>query len=167
MTASADGGPSPASLALSGIQTIGNLWSMWQQNKLAKKQFKLTKDVTNTNLANQIKSYNTALFDRARGRAVMEGQTDAQRDAYIASHSLSRKPGESHKTDAYTHNYAGGAAVPPSYSGPAAGGSTTGSGYAGGISGFGQALMSRARGGSQTPVPGAGGSDARDDQLTR
>ena len=80
-------------LALGCLQTIGGLWSAYQAMKLAKSQFKFTKDVTNTNLANSIKSYNTALFDRARSRAVVEGQTDAQRDQYIQDNSLSRNPG--------------------------------------------------------------------------
>jgi hypothetical protein len=82
-----------ANAALGGLQTIGNIWSAWQANKLAKKQFKLTKNLSETNLLNSIKSYNTALFDRARSRAAMEGQTDAERDAYIRDHSLSRAGG--------------------------------------------------------------------------
>lgn len=79
-----------ANLALGGLQTLGALWSAFQANKLAKQQFKFTKDITNTNLANQIKSYNTALFDRGRSRAVVEGQTDSDRDAYYEANKLSR-----------------------------------------------------------------------------
>lgn len=101
-----------ANAGLAGLQTLGALWGAWQQNKMAKKQFKFTKDVTNTNLANQIKSYNTALYDRARSRAVMESQSDAVRDAYVANNSLSRSATGTHSTDAYTHNYAGGATNP-------------------------------------------------------
>lgn len=79
-----------ANLALGGLQTLGSLWSAFQANKLAKQQFKFTKDITNTNLANQMKSYNTALYDRARSRAVVEGQTDSDRDAYYNDNKLSR-----------------------------------------------------------------------------
>lgn len=68
---------------IGSIESIGKLWNAFQMSKLAKDQFNFTRDITNTNLANQIQSYNTALEDRARSRAVAEGQTDAQRDAYI------------------------------------------------------------------------------------
>lgn len=75
---------------LGGLQTIGSLWNAFNANSLARKQFNFTKDITNTNLNNSIQSYNTALADRARARAVMEGQTASERDAYIAANSLSR-----------------------------------------------------------------------------
>ncbi len=77
-------------LALSAAGTIGNLLMANQQNKLAKKQFAFQKEFANTNLSNQIKSYNTALEDRARSRAVVEGQTDAQRDSYIDRNRATR-----------------------------------------------------------------------------
>ena len=77
---------------LGGIQAIGNLWAAFQSAKLAKKQFKFTKDITNTNLNNQIKSYNTALTDRITSRAHTQGMSKDEANAYLASHSLSRKP---------------------------------------------------------------------------
>lgn len=119
-----------ANAGITGLQTLGALWGAWQQNKMAKKQFKFTKDITNTNLANQIKSYNTALYDRARSRAVMEGQTDAQRDAYIADNSLSRD----HKSrpTGYTNNFYGEGQ--PS-SAPVAAGTSSAAGI-GGLSGL-------------------------------
>ncbi len=72
-----------AQAALGGLETIGKLWGAWQSAKLAKKQFNFTKDVTNTNLANQIRAYNTQLEDRSRSRAVVEGQSAAQAQDYI------------------------------------------------------------------------------------
>jgi hypothetical protein len=144
------GAMGPAGAVLSGIQTLGALWGAWQQNKMAKKQFKFTKDITNTNLANQIKSYNTALYDRARSRGVVEGQSQNQIDAYINDNSLSRKPGETSKYDGYTSNnsqgMSGGSPLSytSSYSSPMASSPTTPvASSAGGLSGF-AALASRA-----------------------
>lgn len=77
-------------LGLSGLSAIGNFWNAFQAQKLAKKQFEFTKEITNTNLANQIKSYNTSLSDRARSRGFVEGQSQDQIDQYIAGNSLSR-----------------------------------------------------------------------------
>ena len=87
------GGPGflgTAGMVLGGLQTIGNLWGAFQAAKLAKKQFNFTKDITETNLANQIKSYNTALADRARSRGVMEGQSPDQVSQYVSANSLAR-----------------------------------------------------------------------------
>lgn len=77
-------------MGLSGIGTLGNLWGAWQSNRLARDQLNFTKDVTNTNLNNQIQSYNTALEDRARSRGAMEGQTTAETQSYIDKNRLSR-----------------------------------------------------------------------------
>ena len=79
-----------ANLALSGLSTIGNLWAAFQAQKLARQQFKYTKNVTDTNLANQIKSYNTTLADRSYSRAKVEGRDDASAQSYIDSNSLRR-----------------------------------------------------------------------------
>lgn len=63
-----------AQLALSGLGTIGNLWAAFQAQKLAKEQFNYTRGVTETNLTNSIKQYNTSLGDRARNRSLVEGK---------------------------------------------------------------------------------------------
>lgn len=77
-------------MGLQGLSTIGGLISSFGALSLAKKQFRLQKDVLNTNLNNQIKAYNTALDDKARSRAVVEGQSDTERDAYIAANKATR-----------------------------------------------------------------------------
>lgn len=75
-------------LGLQGLNTIGNIWGAWQANKLAKDQLNFTKDFANRNLANQTAAYNTALEDRARARAAVEGQTSAESQAYIDKNRL-------------------------------------------------------------------------------
>jgi hypothetical protein len=75
-------------LGFGGLKTIGNLWQAWESNKLAKQQFGLQKNVAQTNLTNQISSYNTSLEDKINSRYVTEGKTGDQASAYIASHKL-------------------------------------------------------------------------------
>lgn len=77
-------------LGLGALGSLSNLYSGFQANKLAKDQLSFTKNITNTNLNNQIKSYNTALEDRARSRAVAENRDQASADAYIEKNKLSR-----------------------------------------------------------------------------
>lgn len=77
-------------LVLGGIQTIGSLWAAFEQNKLAKKQFAYMQNVTESNLKNQIQSYNTTLADRARARGFTEGQSQDQIDGYVNKNRLSR-----------------------------------------------------------------------------
>lgn len=79
-----------AKLGLAGIGTIGSLWGAFQAASLAKKQFAYTKDVTETNLANQLKTYNTGLTDRANNRAIVEGKTPEQTQQYISANQLTR-----------------------------------------------------------------------------
>ena len=79
-----------AQLGLAGIGTLGNLYAAFQAQKLAKQQFKYTKNVTDTNLANQIKTYNTSLTDRANNRQIVEGRTPEETKAYVDANSLSR-----------------------------------------------------------------------------
>lgn len=77
-----------ASTALGAIQVLGNLWSSFQQNKLAKESFKFQKEAYYTNLGNQEKSYNTALEDRISTRYQGSGGSATDRDAEIARKSL-------------------------------------------------------------------------------
>ena len=75
-------------LVLGGIGTIGNLWSAWQAQKLAKEQFNYQKGITETNLANQIQSYNTELSDRMNARGFVQGDSQSTIDQYIEENSL-------------------------------------------------------------------------------
>ena len=77
-------------MGLSGLETIGKLWAAFESQKLAKQQFGFQKEFANTNLNNQIRSYNTALTDRANTRAIVNGQSAADRDAYIQQNRATR-----------------------------------------------------------------------------
>ena len=77
-------------LGLGALGSLANIYSGFQANKLAKDQLNFAKSVTNTNLNNQIKSYNTALEDRARSRATAENRDQSTADAYIAANKLTR-----------------------------------------------------------------------------
>lgn len=78
-----------AGAGLDGLKTIAGIWGGLKMLNLAKKQFTFNRDFSTANLGNSIKSYNTALADRARGRAVMESQTPDQMNAYVNKNSLS------------------------------------------------------------------------------
>ncbi len=77
-------------LAIGGITALGNFWNAMQANKLAKEQFNYTKGVTNQNMANQIKSYNTTLSDRINARAFTEGRPDGYAEQYMKDNRLER-----------------------------------------------------------------------------
>lgn len=77
-------------LGLGMLSSLGGLYGAFQANKLARDSFNYTKDVTNTNLNNQIKSYNTALEDRYRSRAVQEGRSQESAQEQIDRNRLSR-----------------------------------------------------------------------------
>lgn len=77
-------------LALGGLQSLAGIFGSMQANKLANEQFKFTKEITNSNLNNSIKSYNTALGDRANARYFTQNQSQADADKYIADNRLSR-----------------------------------------------------------------------------
>lgn len=77
-------------LALGGLSSLAGIWGALNSNKLANQQFKFTKDTTNTNLNNQIKSYNTALEDRITARAATQGQDSAYVNDYLNKNRLTR-----------------------------------------------------------------------------
>lgn len=71
-----------------GISGIASIWNAAQQNKIARQSLALSKQQYQTNLANSIKSYNTALEDRLRSRYAQTGQGSAAADAAIAANKL-------------------------------------------------------------------------------
>lgn len=77
-------------LGLGAIGSIGGLINSRNMLGLARDQFKHARDVTNTNLTNQIQSYNTALADRARNRAAMAGRDMESANQYIEENKLRR-----------------------------------------------------------------------------
>lgn len=82
---SKDGG---AGLILGGVQVLGNLWSTYQQHKMAKEQMSFAREQWDTNLANQTQTYNTALEDRIRARHFTEGKSGGETDAYLEKNRL-------------------------------------------------------------------------------
>lgn len=66
--------------AVGGLSSLAQLWQGFQANKLAKDQWKTQKSVLNTNMMNQIQSYNNSLKDRLDTRAKMEGRDQASAD---------------------------------------------------------------------------------------
>lgn len=63
-----------ARLGIGALGSIASIWNASQQNKLAKASFNHQRGILDTNLANQIKSYNLSVDDKFRSRAVMEGR---------------------------------------------------------------------------------------------
>lgn len=70
------------------VGTLGTLYGAWQQHKLAKESFNFQKEAYEKNMANQTKSYNTALEDRIRSRNSFTGADDSKSDDYLKKHSL-------------------------------------------------------------------------------
>ena len=75
-------------LGIKGLSALGNLWSGYQANKMAQRQYDLAKEAYQTNLANSIKSYNNALTDRIRARAAMETGDKNAYDSYLEENKL-------------------------------------------------------------------------------
>ena len=77
-----------AQLGLTGLGTLGNLWGTFQSNKLARDSFNFQKGMAEKNYANQIKSYNTALTDRATTRGFVQGDSTEATQQYINDNKL-------------------------------------------------------------------------------
>ena len=77
-------------LGLDALASLAGMYNSWNMNKLAKQQFNLQKDVLNTNLNNQIKSYNNSLADQLRSRAAMETGDANAYDSLIEERKLTR-----------------------------------------------------------------------------
>jgi hypothetical protein len=71
-----------------GIGTIGSIWGAVQQNKLANEMFDFQKQTYADNYANQIASYNTALQERADGRASQEGRGRGWANRYVEKNKI-------------------------------------------------------------------------------
>ena len=77
-----------AQLGLNGLGTLGELWGSFQSNKLARDSLNFQKDFAQKNLANSIKSYNTALTDRATSRGFVQGDSKDTTQQYINDNKL-------------------------------------------------------------------------------
>ena len=77
-----------AQLGLTGLGTLGDLWGTFQSNKLARDSFNFQKGMAEKNYANQIKSYNTALTDRATTRGFVQGDSAETIQQYINNNKL-------------------------------------------------------------------------------
>lgn len=77
-------------LGIQGVMGLGNLWAAFQGLNQAKREFEFNKRITEKNLANSTKSYNTALEDRIRARQSASGNmTDSDVKRYMALNQLS------------------------------------------------------------------------------
>ena len=75
-------------LGLTGLGTLGDLWGTFQSSKLARDSFNFKKGMVEKNYANQIKSYNTALTDRATTRGFVQGDSTDTTQQYISDNKL-------------------------------------------------------------------------------
>ncbi|UKL14809.1 hypothetical protein C121_76 [Stenotrophomonas phage C121] len=73
---------------LGAINAIGGIYTGLQGLGMARDNLRLQKRAFETNLANTTKAYNTTLEGRARSRAVIEGTSDADTQAYIERNRL-------------------------------------------------------------------------------
>lgn len=67
---------------------FGQVWAGLQANKIAKDTLNFQKKSYETNLANQIKSYNLGLEDRIRSRYAQNERSTSDADAMIAANRM-------------------------------------------------------------------------------
>lgn len=72
----------------SGIGSLGAAWSGFQANRIARESLGFQKEAYNTNLSNQLQSYNTALSDKATAVAAQKGWSQKETDDYIAKNRM-------------------------------------------------------------------------------
>lgn len=70
------------------LGSIGSIYGAMKSYGLAKDSLDFSKETFKTNLANQTKSYNTALEDRARSRYAQEGGSQSDADDYVRKNRL-------------------------------------------------------------------------------
>ena len=75
-------------LGMQGLGAMGNLWGTSQSIKLAKDALNFQKGMAEKNYANQLKSYNTALTDRATTRGFVQGDSTEATQQYINDNKL-------------------------------------------------------------------------------
>ena len=73
-----------------GIGGFGSLYLGMKSNSQAEDALACQKKAYKTNLGNSISSYNMALEDRMRSRAVQQGDSSAETEAYIQKHKLGK-----------------------------------------------------------------------------
>ena len=71
-----------------GLNALSNAWLGRQNLKIARDQLNFQKDAFNKNFANQVRSYNTSLEDRIRGRTADYAGKEADIQAYLDKHRL-------------------------------------------------------------------------------
>lgn len=86
-----------AQFGLQGLQSLAGMWNAFQAGSAAKKSINLQEKAFDTNLGNQVASYNTALENKVRNAAHMQGLSgndySSYIDSYLQKHAL-RKDGQ-------------------------------------------------------------------------
>lgn len=86
-----------AQFGLQGLQSLAGMWNAFQAGSAAKKAINLQEKAFNANLGNQVASYNTALENKVRDSAHMQGLSgrdySSYIDSYLQKHAL-RKDGQ-------------------------------------------------------------------------
>jgi hypothetical protein len=70
------------------IQGLSGLYTGFVGNQQARRSLNFTKDAFNRQNAQQVKTYNNYLEDRARSRFGIEGKSQTEADAFIKKQSL-------------------------------------------------------------------------------